>query len=110
MESGDEDDNANELSKQQKKLIEEQFKRCEKHLQEQDDDNMGSQKLMRNDQIFSLMRLCSGNNHMTKEECLLFIHRIHLQNKGNLQGGVDKVNRSADVARDRGASRSLEQN
>lgn len=55
------------------------------------------------------MRLCSGNNHMTKEECLLFLHRIHLQNKGNLP--VDqRVNRSAgDVGRDSGFNRGSEQ-
>ena len=79
------DQQEDELEIPQKEIIRQQFDRCEKHwLQRAGGPDKNEDQLMRNDQVFSLMRLCSGNNHMTKEECLLFLHRIHLQHKANL--------------------------
>lgn len=34
--------------------------------------------IIRNEQIFSLIRLCAGSSHMTKEECFIFMKKIHV--------------------------------
>lgn len=34
--------------------------------------------LLRNDQIFSLIRLCGGSTCLTKEECFILLKKIHL--------------------------------
>ena len=33
--------------------------------------------VIRNDQIFTLIRLCSGSTHLTQEECFLLMRKIH---------------------------------
>lgn len=86
----------------QKEIIQKQFDRCLSYWLNNTEqfaggDKHSAQSMMRNDQVFSLMRLCSGNNHMTKEECLLFLHRIHLQKKFSPEKRLANQNQSADA-------------
>lgn len=44
-------------------------------------DNVANCKvgpLLRNDQIFSLIRLCGGSTCLTKEECFILMKKIHV--------------------------------
>lgn len=34
--------------------------------------------VLRNDQIFSLIRLCGGSSSLSKDECFLFMKKIHV--------------------------------
>jgi hypothetical protein len=40
-----------------------------------------SSPILRNDQIFSLIRLCGGSTCLTKEECFHLLKRIHVNQK-----------------------------
>ena len=43
--------------------------------------------IIRNEQIFSLIRLCGGSTCLTKEECFIFMKKIHVNQKVAASGG-----------------------
>lgn len=57
--------------------------------------------ILRNDQIFSLIRLCGGSTCLTKEECFLLMKKIHVNQKvaaSGRAGGVGPGQYSVDNA------------
>lgn len=55
--------------------------------------------IIRNEQIFSLIRLCGGSTCLTKEECFLFMKKIHANQKIAASGGRRGDHHSMDSAR-----------
>ena len=55
--------------------------------------------IIRNEQIFSLIRLCGGSTCLTKEECFIFMKKIHVNQKVAASGGKGKGSQSMDNAR-----------
>lgn len=43
-----------------------------------DNDRKRVGPIIRNEQIFSLIRLCGGSTCLTKEECFIFMKKIHV--------------------------------
>ena len=95
----EDDDKDQDLKVEVQKHMKQQFFICESHCYTQNQQGHRDQEI-RNDYIYSLMRLCQGTNHMTKEEMMLFKKRVHLKhNIGQRQRQGGMVNKSADMIR-----------
>ena len=58
--------------------------------------------IIRNDQIFTLIRLCAGAASLSREECYIFMKKIHVQQKVEQRNMARAGARSADYARQGG--------
>ena len=95
----EDDDKDQELKMEVQKHMKQMFFICESHCYTQSQQGHRDKEI-RNDYIYSLMRLCQGTNHMTKEEMMLFKKRVHLKHnisQRQRQGG--RANKSADNIR-----------
>lgn len=64
--------------------------------------------IIRNDQIFSLIRLCGGSTCLTKEECFILLKKIHVNQKVAVRGGGAQGHASMDNARARGPNPAVQ--
>ena len=65
---------------------------CGNPIKLEDPQDEGTTPLLRNDQIFTLIRMCGGSGCLTKEECFILMKKIHLKQKKTVISAARRPN------------------